>query len=339
MCKSKEEGGGRCEYADTIANVRRKAKYLHREKYYPSQEAEKVVRAWKEENQEFVMAHLPETQPFQVPPNRKPIPEKLKSLLVKKSREEVMGLPKEERISLTTQLFEDNKKWAKTLTEDESDIMRRYAMTYYELVNSVLRRTGLAQLRKENRIFKGDLSEVKEKTALLDSAIAKAPKPNEPRKLFRYFQVPDGVTSEEYMRRYFKEGESFKDRGYMSTSVDPEFITALVDGEKEKKGNFIVMEIITKQGASLQNEKVGRSGDIQSLENEILLPRNMKLRIAGVRKSQRFAFADDRQDLYSQFGGPDRYLSDSGYQRWGKYKKDDKINLSIIQLVDEALIS
>jgi len=341
MCKSLAEGGQRCTYADQVANVRRKARYKHRDDYDMEREATKAVRAWQAANPEIVRAHLPETQPFQASPNKKPIPEKLLSLFTAKAREAIKGLPDGERQAATKALYDAKKEWEASLTKDEDNAVHQYAMNFYEVVNSHLRRSGMAQLIKENPFYKDYLNgRVQGNIKALDEAIAKAPQPDEPRKLFRFFRVPAGVTPTEYIERYFKTGEGFKDRGYMSTTADPEFIMGhMYDRNKGTQNHgYIVMEIITRQGASLQSRENTRAGDIQSLENEVLLPRNMKLRIANSRPSQRFEFASDRRDLHNQYGNAGYSMSDTTYARWGKFKQGDRMNFPIIQMVDERLI-
>lgn len=343
MCQSIADGGKRCVYADEIANVRRKARYKHRGDYDVERKASDAVRQWKEEHKDLVREHLPEKEPFCAPPNKAPIPAELKALFTQKAREAIKGLPEEERIVYTKALFEDQKAWTEKLTQDEDNSIRSYAMNLFELVNAHLRRKGLPELLGQNPFWKEDgrKERMLQEIAELDSAIAKAKQAEEPRKVYRFFRVPAGVTPNEYIERYFKTGEAFKDRGFMSTTADPEFIMAHMHDRNggNKNQGYVVMEIFTKQGASLQNRPESRGGNIQSLEKEILLPRNMKFRIAGSRRSQRFEFASDRKDLNSQYSSISHYGGDESYQRWGKFKQGDHQNFPIIQMVDESLIA
>jgi len=344
MCKSKEEGGKRCDYADQVANARRKARYKFREDYDLERNVEKEVRKWKIENKNLVVEHLPEKQPFQAMANKKDIPEPLRALLTAKARDSIAGLSEQERMDHTRGLYDEQKEWSAALTKEEASAVGQYTMYFFEGVNSHLRRQGYSEWLKANTHLyskkEETLERVKRDISGLDSAIAKAPVPEEPRKLYRFFRVPAGVTPSEYMERYFKEGEAFKDRGYMSTTADPEFIMShLHDRNKGNQNHeYIVMEIITKQGASVQKRATSRSGDVQSLEKEILLPRNMKMRIAGTRKAQRFEFASDRKDLNAQHGAK-QATSDYSYSKWGKFKKGDRMNFPLIQMIDEDLIA
>lgn len=341
MCKAKADGGQRCEYADAIANVRRKARYKHRNEYNKERLAEKAVQSWKEAHKDLVREHLPERLPFQEKPNQKSVPQELLDLLSKKSRKAITGLDAEERLAHTAKLFEEQEEWANSLTRDQSNSVRRYTMTLFELVNTVLRKKGLPELIRENPFYREDLAEnVPRDIKNLDEALASAKEPEGPRKLYRFFRVPAGVSPNEYIERYFKTGEAFKEKGFMSTTADPEFIMAHMHDRNggNKNHGYVVMEILSKQGASLQPEEKSRGGDIQSLEKEILLPRNTKFRITGSRRSQRFEFASDRKDLNSQYSRG-YSQSDESYQRWGKFKKGDHMNFPIIQMVDERLIS
>lgn len=217
MCQSKEDGGKRCDYADQVANARRKARYKFRDDYDMDRKAEKEVRTWKETNAALVVAHLPEVQPFQTSANKKPIPASLTALLTQKAREAVTGLPEQDRLEHTRNLYEAQEEWVKGLTNEQESAVRQYTMYFFEGVNAHLRRSGYSDWLKANPVLYSEhaetLARVKRDIASLDIAIAKAPVPEEPRKLYRFFRVPAGVTPNEYMERYLKEGEAFKDKG------------------------------------------------------------------------------------------------------------------------------
>jgi len=336
MCKSKSEGGGRCEYADALANVRHKtrSKFKNLSPYKADEKVEAALEIWHKENPELTKAHLPVSQPFQVPAKPKPIPSDLLAMFTSSRTEPVTGFTVENREAHTKKLHEEYQTLQEVLTKDESTSLLRYAMNAYEPVNKCLRRKGFTQLLK-NSAWK--VETVKKVIQNMDSAMTKATMTENPRKLFRFFKVPTGITPGEYIDRYLKTGEGFKEKGFMSTTADPEFImAALYKANKgTKNSKYIVMEILSKRGASLQSEPVGRSGDIQSLEKEVLLPRNSQFRIAGVRKSQRFEFASDRRDLNNNYFN---HYSDSSYKSYGHFKKGERMNFPLVQMVDEDLI-
>jgi hypothetical protein len=343
MCKSAAEGGKRCEYADTVANVRRKARYKHRESYDTNRLAEKDVEKWKSENAELVRAHLPVTQPFQATANKKPVPEELLKLLTPKARIPVTGFSEKERVKHTEKLYNEFIEWTADLNDDEENVVRSYAMNFYQGVNSYLRKNGFSHWVKNDTYSEKEamIERIKKNISELDSALDKAPIPEEPRKLYRFFKVPAGVTPKQYIEKYFHNGEAFKDKGYMSTTADPEFMMGhMYDRNKgEKNHRFIVMEIISRQGASLQSRSTSTTGDIQSLEKEILLPRNTKLRIINSHRSHKFELADDRRDLDYQYVNKYSGGERGHFERWGKFKKGYSMNLPLIQLIDEKLIT
>lgn len=341
MCKSKAEGGTRCVYADQITNVRKKARYKHRGEYDVERQAEKAVRKWKEENKELVREHLPETQPFQVKSSGKKVPAHMMALFSQGSREPIVGLPEEERVAATKKLYEDKKEWEESLTPDEDRVVHNYAINFYELINRYLRRSGLAELFRTDPFYKESDWKTRCKNAVkdMDSALKKAPKPEEPRKVYRFFRVPAGVSPVEYMERYFKKGEGFQDAAYMSTTADSEFLLAHLHSRNKGTRNhgYVIMEILTKDGASLQPREMSSPGNVQSLEKEIILPRNKKFTVVSTRRSQKFGFASNRKDLsnhyYPSYGG-----GESAYDRWGHFKEGETMSFPVIQMVDESLL-
>jgi len=339
MCHSQAEGGGRCEYADMLANVRRKALYKHRDRpsSYASRKAFDEVEAWKDEHKDIVKEHLPERQHFQVEGKTKPVPQSLLNMLTPSTRTPVVGLPEDEQQALTRQLCAERRQWEENMTEDEESALHGYTITAYDLFNRTLRRTGLKEFYakyphmkdRDNGSERTNQERTKRSAHVMDSAFKKTPPVEEPRKLYRYFRVPAGVTPVEYMERYFATGEGFKDHAFMSTSADPEFIMAHLRNKNGGKQNkkYVVMEILTKQGGSLQDSEETQVGHLQSMEKEVLLPRNMRFRVVGVRKSQRFEFAEDRMDLGDQYG------------IWEGCEKGERLNFPMVQLVDEQLIT
>lgn len=345
MCQSKANGGQRCDYSDQITNVRKKAKYKYRN--IPLSQQEKLVKEavtkWKKANKQIVLEHLPETCSFQIAPGRKPLPDSIKTMLTVKSTTPVTAGSQEEQETVTERMYHEHEKWVEVLKEEEEWSVSNYAMNGYIQINALLRRKGINEMIRENPDLKDGGWKDKTRTRIseIDSALKKASELNkhrEPHRLYRFYKVPDGVTPTQFIEKYFQEGEGYTDRGYMSTSADPEFIMSSL--HKKNKGkrniNYVVMEIVTKQGASLQASIQGQSGNIQSLEKEYLLPRNMKFRIAGVRKQQVFEFGSARSDLYSHHATNWHTGSIPDYETI--FQPGDTRRFPMIQLVDEKLI-
>jgi hypothetical protein len=336
MCQTKAEGGQRCDYADTLANVRHKARYKWRENYSMERYAREAVEEWKRQNPETVIEHLPATANFQLAGGREPIPEDVKALLSTSANDPIMGLTKEERDEATKVLYADHETWEKKLNKNEHSTVLDYGMGHYEIMNRKLRGKGLTNYLKENSFYEKYVEErLDDEVGHLDSAISKAVIPEEPRKLYRYFKVPVGVDTQTYVEKYFTSGKGYRDKGFISTTMDPEFVMAHLMAEKAggKGDDYVIFEILSKQGASMQAEPYGRSGDIQSLEKEIILPRDIKFRIGDIRKNQRFAFGSARPELEKQHSASLNKI---------KSKKMDvgtTMRFPIIQLIDEELIS
>jgi hypothetical protein len=347
MCKSKAEGGGRCEYADMISNVRKKARYKHRDAFKKEREVTKAVNAWKDAHPEIVKAHLPEKMSFQYTPKERPVPKELLNLLTPSSRVPVVGAKDAEaRLQAVIDMHEEFTEWESRLELDELRAVGAYTLTAFGRINTFLRKKGFAHKMKEDyswNISKEEFESVKNRTQeqvnALKSAFKKVTPKEEPRKVYRFFQVPAGVSPKEYVERYLKTGEGFSDPAFMSTTSDPEFIMAHVHDRNKgtKNKGYVVMEILTKQGQSVQPHPYTRSGHVQSLENEVLLPAGTKLRVVGFNPIQRFEYGSDRRDLHGQYNS----ASDSYYmfKEYGHHSKGDRLNFPMIQVIDENLIT
>lgn len=347
MCKSKEEGGGRCEYSDMLANVRKKARYKYRGEYDRERRVTKAVNDWKDAHPEIVKAHLPEKMPFHFIPKDRPVPKELLKMLTPSSRVPINGkTTPEERLQSVIDMHEEFTEWESRLEIDELRAISSYTMTSFDKINTFLRKKGFLHKLKED--YHGSVSEyeykrVKERTeeqvSALKSAFKKVTTKDEPRKLYRFFRVPAGVTPKEYVERYLKTGEGFTDAAFMSTTSDPEFIMAHMHdrngGTKNKA--YVVMEILTKQGQSVQPQPYTSAGHVQSLENEVLLPAGTKLRVTGFNPIQRFEYGSDRKDLYGQYNPA--HSSHFMFKDYGHHSKGDRLNFPMVQVIDEKLIT
>lgn len=347
MCKSKAEGGGRCEYSDMLANVRKKARYKYRDSSSKERKVTDAVNAWKDANPEIVKEHLPEKMPFQYTPKERPVSKELMDRLTSSSRVPVIGAKDADaRLQAVIDMHEEFTEWESRLDIDELRAVGAYTMTAFDKINTFLRKKGFLHKLKEDH--HGDLSEyayenVRKRTEdqvnALKSAFKKVSPKDEPRKLYRFFRVPAGITPREYVDRYLKTGEGFSDPAFMSTTSDPEFIMAHMHDRNESTKNkgYVVMEILTKQGQSVQPQPYTRSGHVQSLENEVLLPAGTKLRVVGFNPIQRFEYGSDRKDLHGQYNmASDSYFM---FKNYGHHSQGDRLNFPMVQVIDEKLIT
>lgn len=341
MCQSNTDGGKRCGYADMVSNVRKKARYKLRDAGYNiEREVEKEVNKWKEKHPDVVTAHLPEKLSFQRPGKPVIIPDDIKALLSPKARIPIMGLEDNERAIDLQKRHQENLQWHESMSREEEYSVSAYTTINYTHVNAFLRRRGLSMIAKKGLSSTEELEAMaKRDVKNIDSALKKAPQ-REIGRVYRYHEVPAGVKPSEYLRRFFPHDGIYHEDGYMSTTVDPELVMAHMYSKNKGTVNkkYIVMEIVTAQGGSMQSDSKVRSGSIQSLESEVLLPRNSEFAIVDSRASQKFEFASDRREFSNFYGGLGTIKSDAGYQEHGKFKKGDVLNFPLVQLVDKKLL-
>lgn len=338
MCNSKAEGGRRCEFSALVNNVRRRARRKYGKGSYATRKVEDAVARWKIENSELVMQHLPERAPFSAKPGRRLIPDAILAMLERKASDPIRGLPGEERKQETRELHERHERWREQLSEDERDAVISYSFTAFESINSHLRRKSVREknMSREEHLKRRDYTA--RQVDRIDSALRKGEDFQAPQRLFRVYALPHGVSAEQFLERYMREGESFKDSAYLSTTKDPEFAMAKIQAERRGTGkrvprNHIVLEIISSRGRSMQRKERESTSTIQSLEKEVILPRNTKLRIAGVRPSQRYTYASDRPELADRVIG-----SMHGFQYQRDAHEGQRLVIPTVQLVDEELI-
>lgn len=346
MCIS---GGKRCEYSDALANVRRKVRSKMKGTYRSAVEREvtNAVRQFQKDNPEMVLAHLPEKMGFNYDPPKWEVPKSLLKQLGS-SRDPIKGRSEEEAKAFYKTLHERNKEWKSNLTMQEESAVHSYTGYGFESMNAYLRNKGYSQWMKDNQhLHSHEMKEAGKTYAeaaviprieALDAAMEKAPVLEEPERFYRFYRVPAGVTPEQYAQKYLQPGSGYQDKGYMSVSGDPEYVASHVtsmmeeDGPRTRKNNgYIVMEILSKAGTTLQGRESPRRGDVQSLEAETLIGRGTKMRVIDSAK-RTFVYGQDRFDLEGQHlnrAAPDTFLDHS---------EGAKVRLLTVRMVDENLI-
>lgn len=334
-------GGKRCEYSDAISNVRRKVR--NRLKGQTSEQVnliiEQEIYKFRQDNPELVSKHLPARANFSAEPPAWEVPASLMKLMGGK-KDPITGASEEEKDSFIKDLHTRRKQWEAALTENEVSSLHNYTQSGFESTNPYLRQKGYTAWAKQkpHLIYRkpGDNTEtyaeevIKPRIADMDSAFTKVPQMDKPEKLYRYFEIPAGVSPEEYISKYFPVGGGHKDKGFVSTSADPEYVAAEVMSRAEKKTNtrFIILEILSKSGGSLQSKPYRSHGSIQTLEAEVLLPRNTGMRILDSSKRS-FVFGSDREDLEGHARRSKKELNLS---------KGRRISLPVVRMIDENLI-
>lgn len=303
-------GGKRCEYSDALANVRKKYRSKNKDRIGTSSleyEVKKEVVAFQEKNPDLVRAHMPERLGFQYTPRKKEVSAELKALLGD-FKTPVKGVEGDIKGQFFKALNTRNKEWHENLTTAEEAALHNYSLSAFEYINTFYRRHGFtAYMKEQSFMWAGDgreafIQRLKDQGASMDSALAKRPAPEQPDKLYRFYRIPAGVSPALFIKKYFPTGGGFKDKGFLSTSADPEYIAAhIMDRSKGRRNkNYVVLEMLSDRGGSLQYREEPNPGWVQSLEAEILLPRNTGFQIVDSGKKT-FTFNKDRKDLEQRF--------------------------------------
>lgn len=327
-------GGKRCEYADALSNVRRKTrnKFPDESPYIVDKAVGAAISRFLRDNPQLVKDHMPTSMPFQVEPSKKDVPTNLRQMLTN-PRETIARSGTSDYREFKTALGIRNDLWNEKLTPEMQDAISGYTMTDYVEINEMLRKRRYSTKDATREIVtRADRRNalLSQRIPIMDKALSLAEPMAEPEKVYRFFRVPEGVKANDYIKKYLSLGGGFQDRGYLSTSLDSDYIASHIinrSGGMRNK-NYVVFEILSNSGVSVHRST--ESENVQSVESEVLLPRNSRFRIAG-HGSHRLELKDDREDLarrYSMFG--------EGKREW--FQKGAGISVPVIQMIDEKLI-
>jgi hypothetical protein len=210
-----------------------------------------------------------------------------------------MNAPGDERLEALNKASEEFEQLS--LTEEERNALAKYSFTGYKAVNSYLR-DGVEGLRKQlfhegsrirdeekrakyvERELPNSLSIAERDIALLDSAFEKVGRSRNPRLLFRSIHVKGVKNTSEldaFVEEKYSVGSVVEEKPYLSTSCDSDLM--LHRSTRHPRGEHLVFEIVSKSnGLLLHDHTVRTGGNVQSIEREVLLPRGLKFRVAGV---------------------------------------------------------
>lgn len=334
MCRSSSAGGRRCEYADLLSTVRRQARRKHGD---DRRAVDRAVTKWKRQNMEVVEAHLPNVAPFTVegrPTGR--IPSGLREQLSAHARAPITGGTRQGQ--LTEAMFEEYEAWTAELPDELEGAVGQYTFVGHETLNALLRGNYRDMNDRHRRRGTSTESRAEERARALelrerlDAAFAFAPRSvDEPRRLYRFMNLPEGVTAKTYLGKYLQPGKDIADPGYASTTEDADFITAHVNSclRRDPGLRYIAFEMLTPEGVSFQQRPSTQAGNIQSLEHERVLPRGTRFRIAGVRERQQWQVSDGREDLTNHYR-----LFRGGYLD----SEPPRLVIPTVQLIDTQLL-
>lgn len=317
MCKLKADGG-RCRYADMISIIRRK--HRRRNPGIREDKLDKLVREDIAANPELAWHEAQRHNNAQWTPPKWSVPESLT-----KDMHPVGALPKS--TPTVQELYDQNEVWMEALDKKERNAVVQYSMNGYIGINGVLR--GTKGWHHSSLIQKSQLQQesqrMKEQAATIDAALEKAPATERNQPLYRYYKVPDGVPVDRYVEEILLPTGGHKDKGFLSTTANPLHALAAIYKRNDSLdlNGYVVMEIWTRRGASLQRDEEARPGDVQSQEQEVLLPRNMGLRFLESGK-MRHQFDEVPVELENRFNN--------------RSIIGRKLSVPLLRMIDEDLV-
>lgn len=238
--------------------------------------------------------------------------------------------PNQEQIDeIVKNMYEENQTVKENVSADEYSALYAYAGNAYESINKTLR--GLVTEKdKQSLSKKTQYEQVEERIKSIDKVMDEYGngEGKETKKLYRYYRLDKKQKPEKFIQENLKTGETLSEKGYMSTTEDIAFVLGHINRNKDKN-NYIIFEIATKKGVSLQDKEKEKPLFIQSLEKERLLPRDMKLQINYTGKEE-LTVDESRENIHRKFN-------------WDVQKQEfqtiDPQNLQVVRLIDEDLLN
>lgn len=323
MC---DTGGPRCEYSSKWLlerrRVERSRKYREETNYGKEELLRRTRNKFQEAHSEDFQAHLPAREKWQT--KATPLPRRQMEALSKTFPTPRVLTP-EEGEELAISMSEEHEQLVQDLPTGTRHALNTYSMSSFEDINGYLRRgiKGIAQ--DTNWPLNERLEQVEERVAAMKELLASAEPASTPRVLYRHMLAPQGITTRKYASKYFKIGERIRDDAFLSTTQDPAYVRG--HAHYRSPSEYVVFQILSPKGVSLQSAEREDVGHLQSWEKERLLPSGVNFRVAAIRRES-LAIHEDRYQMHKQFN-----KSDYGY-----WKKIPPKNFIVVQLVDEDLL-
>jgi hypothetical protein len=176
--------------------------------------------------------------------------------------------------------------------------LRHYTEMGYSDVRNYLNGFSMEVYRDEDEAQKAGVEVKPQDNAdmagfvrMMDKVISLAPKPAEPRMLYRGIDPPSTAMGKEaeWLKEKFPIGGIVSQKSYMSTSLEP----SIAAGSFSLTENSVVMEILSKEGAALG---VGQSTwGLQ--ESEVVLPRDAKLKVVAVYQDVKYGYTKVTREM------------------------------------------
>lgn len=172
----------------------------------------------------------------------------------------------------------------------QRDELLNYTQFGFERVNPRLR--GQELTASAFMSYEQTLERTKEQIEVLDSVFEQATPSR--RVVYRFMAAPEGGSVKEAVEGLREAGE-FHDPAFLSTSASVDYPLYEVLENPEKK--LYLMELATTEGIAIQPKDHHQPGHVQSMENEVLLPRGLRFEVAGVELRKRVAFGGMKSAL------------------------------------------
>lgn len=319
MCNT---GGPRCEYSGRWLLEKRRVQRTKKYKEAHSSEQERILWQCKNDfqkaNSKEFKEHLPTREKWQT--KARPLPRRRAEALAK-TFPKPRTISSEEGTMLAERMNEEATGFREALSEEDAHSLNIYTMTAHSDINGYLRRgpKGI----EESYMGEERLDFIKSHAENLKRVVGDYPKASEDRVLYRHMLIPAGISPREFANKYFKVGERVRDSGFLSTTEDPAYIAG--HAFSRRPSEYVVMQILSKQGVSVQPSERERVGHLQSWEKERLLPAGANFRVVGVRR-ETLEIDLAREQMHQQFRSRTGYYSDPIPPK----------NFTIVQLVDET---
>lgn len=287
MCRDVNHGGRRCPHSTKLATIRRTARRrllstsTHASRYELAKVQKEAVEKYLKANPDVAKELLPVTNEFNNGERVRSSGRKLKAFANENFGPIAVVLPETEKMA--EEFAEMEQAW----TRDEFNAVIQYTINGFDKVNAYLRnKTYFRKLILEDsppESYAAEKEYVINRIQNLKSAVLKGQgRVTEPRKVYRYVRLPDGVSPSEYVDKYITPGNIMQNPGFLSTSTDPGFVLTHMLAKSTQK--YVVLEILTKQGVSVQEDFESSAGNVQSLEHEVLMAPDSKFAVVDVTK-------------------------------------------------------
>lgn len=200
--------------------------------------------------------------------------------------ESQITISQDEANKLTKNMFEEYEDIKENISKEEFSALFAYSGNAYGAINETLR-GNINEKHKNSIKHRTQYEKAAERITLIDNAMSKyGMGQNKPEKtLYRFRALDKKQNIEDFIHENFPQDNIVEEKGYMSTSEDLAFVLGHTNNAmRNYDTQYVIFEIKTAKGISLQENPTEKPHKLQSLEKERLLPRDMKFSVDNVEK-------------------------------------------------------